>query len=834
MGTILSFDTTNTPPSASDETWTATTGDQKTVLLPATDADGDALFVTGLIADSHITVNSTVGRSVTFTPSENYTGVTTLTYTVSDGFGGSASGTITVTIADNDSPIIGGSFSPLVIAVGLDGTVAMPDYTSQAVVSDNVGVVSVTQSPPAGESTNVGATRVTLEAVDAAGNMASTSFDVAVNDTTPPSVSGIFSPLTLVTGAGGTVMLPDYRSQAVANDNVAVTSVTQSPASATLLSVGTTQVTLTALDASGNTGNTNFDVLVSDGTPPRIDGPFPSFLFAGTIPDYRSQATDNVGVSSVTQTPHEGSTIIAGEIITVTISASDAAGNHTSRSFEVIVRPTSPVNTALFSTGDAAPGAGVVGGPPSDALLTSLGVPAVDDAGGIAFLGKWSSASEGRGSGVFTETMCVAKAGATFKTFADPVVGGGHVAFRATLAGVPAATAQVVVSGLPESADVLAQAGTVAPGSDGLPLASGTVFKSFQAVAVEGDSVAVFATLGGGSGAGRVTAGSDCGLWLKDATHPLTLVLREGQMIGLRTIKTLVAFTVGDGSPGQGRGWLTQSETDGPQVLALAIFTGTDKAQAVLSVGFGGVSVLSRNGPGGVGGPDAGDSFASYGVPAANSAGKSAFLGSLMVGGTVTKANARGIFVDYGNATYTTIARVTQQAGETGATFGTLKDPVFSADDGVAFPATLKGSTVRGLASTTLWWKPADSDLKLLAQGGKRPGNDLPADAQWKTFPSLAIAAGRGPIFKAMLVTGKGGVTSTTASGVWAVDFTGAPRLLFRTGDMFGDKKLNGFTLLNATVASMGVTRSFNSATQVVWLATFTDKSTAIFATEVP
>ena len=498
------------------------------------------------------------------------------------------------------------------------------------------------------------------------------------------------------------------------------------------------------------------------------------------------------------------------------------------------MRPPSAVNTALFSTGGEAPGAGDVGGPPGDALLTSLGVPAVDEAGGVAFLGKWSSASEGRGSGVFTETRCVAKAGATFKTFADPVVGGGHVAFRATLAGVPAANAEVVVSGLPESVDVVAQAGTVAPGSDGLALASGAVFKSFKAVAVEGESVAVFAKLGGGSGVGRVTAGNDCGLWLKDATHPLTLVLREGQMMGLRTIKTLVTFTVGDGSPGQGRGWLTQSETYGPQVLALAIFTGTDKAQAVLRVGFGGVTVLSRNSPGGVGGPDAGGSFASYGVPAANGAGKSAFLGSLAVGGAVTKANARGIFVDFGNPTYSAIARVMQQAGTTGAIFSTLKDPVFAADDGVAFPAKIKGSTVRGLATTTLWWKPAYGALTLLAQGGKRPGNDLPVAAQWKKFPSLAIAAGRGPIFTATLVPGKGGVTSATASGVWATDFTSAPRLLFRTGDVIGGKKLKRFTLLKATVASLGVTRSFKDSAQVVWLATFTDKSTAIFTTEVP
>ena len=697
---------------------------------------------------------------------------------------------------------------------------------------------AITYSQESGTVFPLGVTTVTVTAKDAANNTGTGTFTVTVSDTTEPTVVHTNMTAEATSDAGATVSF----AAATATDAVTASpAITYSQESGTVFPLGVTTVTVSAKDAANNTGTATFTVTVRDTIAPTISGAFsPQIVFEGTnLADYVPQAvTGDATTLTVVQSPTEGTLVSVGTLA-VTLTATDLGGNQTSTSFEVIVRPPSAVNTALFSTGGEAPGAGDVGGPPSDALLTSLGVPAADEAGGVAFLGKWNSASAGRGSGVFTETMCVAKTGATFKTFADPLIGGGHVAFRATLAGVPSANAEVVVSGLPESVDVVVQAGTVAPGSDGLALASGAVFKSFKAVAVEGESVAVFAQLGGGSGVGRVTAGSvtagsDCGLWLKDETHPLTLVLREGQMMGLRTIKTLVAFTVGDGSPGQGRGWLTQSASDGPQVLALVIFTGTDKAQAVLRVGFGGVSVLSRNGPGGVGGPDAGGSFASYGVPAANSAGKSAFLGSLTVGSAVTKANARGIFVDYGNPTYTAIARVTEQAGATGSTFSKLNDPVLAADDGVAFPAKIKGGTVRGLAATTLWWKPADGALTLLAQGGKRPGNDLPAAAQWKKFPSLAIAAGRGPIFTATLVRGKGGVTSATASGVWAADFTGAPRLLFRTGDMIGGKKLKSFTLLKATVASLGVTRSFNDATQVVWLATFTDKSTAIFATEVP
>ncbi len=116
------------------------------------------------------------------------------------------------------------------------------------------------------------------------------------------------------------------------------------------------------------------------------------------------------------------------------------------------------------------------------------------------------------------------------------------------------------------------------------------------------------------------------------------------------------------------------------------------------------------------------------------------------------------------------------------------------------------------------------------------PAGDLPG-SQWKAFTSLAIAGGgRGPIFAATLVPCKGGVLATSASGVWGCDYTGAVRALFRTGDtnIIAGKTLKSFTLLNATVGSLGVTRSFNDAAQVVWLATFADKTTAIVTTQVP
>ena len=77
-------------------------------------------------------------------------------------------------------------------------------------------------------------------------------------------------------------------------------------------------------------------------------------------------------------------------------------------------------------------------------------------------------------------------------------------------------------------------------------------------------------------------------------------------------------------------------------------------------------------------------------------------------------------------------------------------------------------------------------------------------------------------------------MTAANSNGVWAVDVDGFLRLLFRTKDVIGGKTVKSFIVLTAIPGSEGVTRSFNDQGQVVWHATFTDKTTAIVLTEIP
>ncbi|MDD0842053.1 Ig-like domain-containing protein, partial [Pseudomonas sp. Gutcm_11s] len=78
-----------------------------TLLGNDSDADGDSLKIISVGNPSHGTVSlSSDGSTVTFTPTANYYGPATFTYTISDGHGGTSTATVTVNVnAVNDAPV---------------------------------------------------------------------------------------------------------------------------------------------------------------------------------------------------------------------------------------------------------------------------------------------------------------------------------------------------------------------------------------------------------------------------------------------------------------------------------------------------------------------------------------------------------------------------------------------------------------------------------------------------------------------------------------------------------------------------------------------------------
>ncbi len=97
----------NTAPTAVDDSATTTEETPVVIMTIAndTDPDGDALTITNITQPANGTATQD-GQKITYTPNAGFTGVDTLTYTISDGRGGTATATetITVTAAPNTKP----------------------------------------------------------------------------------------------------------------------------------------------------------------------------------------------------------------------------------------------------------------------------------------------------------------------------------------------------------------------------------------------------------------------------------------------------------------------------------------------------------------------------------------------------------------------------------------------------------------------------------------------------------------------------------------------------------------------------------------------------------
>lgn len=132
------------------------------------------------------TVTSDVaGATITCVPASGSVfplGATTVTCTGRDVAGNTASKSFKVTVYDNESPVI--TLPPsLVQPVDLGQDSAVVTYTATA--ADNSGSVSLVCVPASGSTFPIGATTVTCNAIDNAGNASSGSFTVTVTGNEP-------------------------------------------------------------------------------------------------------------------------------------------------------------------------------------------------------------------------------------------------------------------------------------------------------------------------------------------------------------------------------------------------------------------------------------------------------------------------------------------------------------------------------------------------------------------------------------------------------------------------------------------------------------------------
>ena len=262
------------------------------------------------------------------------------TFTVYDDLGCSSTCSSTITVTDALPPVIFNCPANITMnnTPGLcNKIVSWIDPTA----SDNCSVASFTSNIANGSDFYVGTTTVTYTAIDPSGNQSVCTFNVTVLDVDDPIISNCPANISV----GSTLGLCGANvsfSAPTAIDNCSIASVTPSIASGSLFNIGTTTVTYTATDASGNVATCSFDVTVNDTEFPTLAG-CPSNISLGTSGLCSAIATwsaptaaDNCSGVVLTSTHNSGDVFPIGTT-TVTYTATDAANNVTTCSFNVIV-----------------------------------------------------------------------------------------------------------------------------------------------------------------------------------------------------------------------------------------------------------------------------------------------------------------------------------------------------------------------------------------------------------------------------------------------------------------------------------------------------------------
>ena len=388
-------------------------GNQARSTFTVTVTDGAA---PGIVAHANLTVEATGpgGAAVTYAapaaadvvdggvavacaPASGTTfalGSTTVTCSARDAAGNIGTSVFTVLVRDTSAPVISAHADVTAQATSTSGASAAYSLPTASDLVD--GSASISCAPASGSVFPFGSTAVTCSASDAAGNAASSTFDVVVHDSTAPAIAAHGNVIVEASGSVGATVA--YTTPTAADLVDGPVSVSCSPTSGNAFGVGSTRVTCSAQDATGNSASSSFTITVRDTTAPIISTPGGITAEAtgssGAVVSFSAAATDIVdGGVSVSCAPASGTTFAVGSTA-VTCTALDAAGNSAASSFAVLVRdtiaPTIAAHANLAVEAVSSAGSGVNYSVPvaSDAVDGSVAVSCAPASGTTFALGS--------------------------------------------------------------------------------------------------------------------------------------------------------------------------------------------------------------------------------------------------------------------------------------------------------------------------------------------------------------------------------------------------------------------------------------------------------------
>ncbi len=282
------------------------------------------------------------GMTSTHLPGDIFTvGTTEVTYTTTDIHGNETSASFLVTITDDQDPTVDGLPSSMIVASEAGLCSSTVDWIAPG-SDDNCGVATLTSTHQPGDSFPVGATEVTYTATDIHGNSTSESFTVTVEDLESPLILDTPADIALANDAGTCGAVASW-IDATASDNCGIDTLSSSHTSGDFFDVGTTEVTITALDIHGNSSTSSYSVTITDNEDPMIAS-MPADMTlsaeAGLCSSVASwvapTSSDNCEVAGMTSTHMPGDSFAVGTT-EVTYTTTDIHGNATSASVFITV-----------------------------------------------------------------------------------------------------------------------------------------------------------------------------------------------------------------------------------------------------------------------------------------------------------------------------------------------------------------------------------------------------------------------------------------------------------------------------------------------------------------
>lgn len=272
---------TNSPPVATAQSVTLDEDDSQVITLAGTDANGDPLTFAIATNPTNGTLSAVTGATVTYTPTANYNGTDSFTFTANDGLATSAAATVSITVnAVNDVP-----------------TVTDPPATTTA--EDTDATITLTGADDDGDTlTFAVATAPTNGSVVITGNTATYSPNANYNGADSFTFTATDGTATSAPGTASITVTAVNDAPVVADGTIATAEDTD----------GT--VTLTSTDVEGDA------VTYSVGTAP-TNG---TVTIAGDVATYSPNANYNGG-DSFTVVGNDGTDDSAPATITVTVTA---------------------------------------------------------------------------------------------------------------------------------------------------------------------------------------------------------------------------------------------------------------------------------------------------------------------------------------------------------------------------------------------------------------------------------------------------------------------------------------------------------------------------------